>query len=133
MIILAASTIMLSRLVFDIYANNKTNDGSASVGLIEVQILVADETGQPINNAEILFFKSENTPVQSTDSQGYVKIEIPQHSASDVIVRKQGFLAIKETLKSSDKENMGKIYILRKNNQVLRGLGQGSNSNASQN
>ncbi|MFB2982812.1 hypothetical protein [Microseira sp. BLCC-F43] len=50
-IVLAVLITILFPFVFDLYANNKSNDVSAPVGLVEVQILVADENGQPLNNA----------------------------------------------------------------------------------
>ena len=89
---------------------NKQNE------MVEVQLLVQREDGQPIANVEIQVVSQGAPTTIYTNSSGYARLKIPSRDDVDILLRKEGYEVRTETVNLSTDPDRNKSFRLKKLN-----------------
>lgn len=79
---------------------------------IQVEFVVQTEQKQPIEGAKIQFIFDGAPEPRLTDSNGYVRVEIPQRYDIDVVITKEGFKTLSQTMNLKADTNRTRVYQL---------------------
>lgn len=63
-----------------------------------VDIIVLNQQGLPIKNAQISFISAGEISTKNTDVNGYVKLEISRNTFADILIAKPGFTTVRRTV-----------------------------------
>lgn len=110
--LVSIGVIQVDNLPFNLANQAKTENDQ--IEMVEVQILIQTEDGQPIGNVEIQVISQGAPTTIYTNSSGYARLEIPSRDDVDIVLRKQGYEVRTETINLSTDPRRNKSFRLRK-------------------
>ena len=82
--------------------------------VVEVKFIVQGEGKKPIEGVEVQFIFDGAPETKFTNTDGYVRIEIPSRKDIDVVLSKEGFKTIDRTINLQGERERTRILILKK-------------------
>ena len=80
--------------------------------LVSVEFVVQTQEGKPIEGVEIQFISKGAPEPRLTNTDGYARIEVPNRSDIDVVLRKEGFKPIKRAINLQIDPDRTRTYVL---------------------
>ncbi|MEI1378366.1 hypothetical protein PQG02_02550 [Nostoc sp. UHCC 0926] len=77
-----------------------------------INILIVDNIGKPIENAEVVFVNESSPSIQNTNNQGFIQLKVPPQQELDVLIRKNGFTPMLARIGIKEESKINKIYQL---------------------
>lgn len=89
-----------------------SSETEANEALIEVEIIVETDNGQPIEGVDVRFISKGAPEGRRTNTDGFVRIEIPARDDIDITLDKQGFKTARHTINLNNDPNRTRTYRL---------------------
>ena len=98
-------TVLTVILGINLILNNENNEKY-------INILIVDNIGKPIENAEVIFVNESSPSIQNTNNQGFIQLKVPPQQELDVLIRKNGFTPMLARIDIKEESKINKIYQL---------------------
>jgi uncharacterized protein YjbI with pentapeptide repeats len=115
LILLSALAVILGIDNLNYLTSQNNSDELSQVDsdeLMEVDFIVQTEKNKPIEGAKIQFIFDGAPEPRWTDSNGYVRVEIPQRDDIDIVITKDKFKTRSQTVNLEADSNRTRVYQL---------------------